>query len=103
METLILASCSPRRSELLTIAGIPFFTVSPDVDESCDLPAARLSLSVYCTRDDSFLPRIPWSRLAEFRLANLRIPKMPYVCSGSFPAVPIRYIQVFQSSLLPVR
>ena len=41
MEKLILASCSPRRSELLTFAGIPFETVSPDVDESCDLPAEK--------------------------------------------------------------
>ena len=41
MEKLILASCSPRRSELLTSAGIPFETVSPDVDESCDLPAGE--------------------------------------------------------------
>ena len=39
MEKLILASCSPRRSELLTLAGIPFETVSPDVDETCSLPA----------------------------------------------------------------
>ncbi len=39
MEKLILASCSPRRSELLTVAGIPFDTVSPDVDETCTLPA----------------------------------------------------------------
>ena len=37
-EKLILASCSPRRSELLTLAGIPFETASPDVDESCSLP-----------------------------------------------------------------
>ena len=35
MEKLVLASCSPRRSELLTAAGIPFETVRPDVDESC--------------------------------------------------------------------
>jgi septum formation protein len=52
METLILASCSPRRSELLTIAGIPFFTVSPDVDESCDLPAAE-AVSVLSARKAS--------------------------------------------------
>jgi len=41
VEKLILASCSPRRSELLSLAGIPFETVSPDVDESCSLPADR--------------------------------------------------------------
>ena len=39
VENLILASCSPRRSELLNLAGIPFTAVSPDVDESCSLPA----------------------------------------------------------------
>ena len=41
MEKLILASCSPRRSELLALAGIPFETVSPDVDETCSLPASE--------------------------------------------------------------
>ena len=41
MEKLILASCSPRRSELLNCAGIPFSAVSPDVDESCSLPAGE--------------------------------------------------------------
>ena len=41
MEKLILASCSPRRSELLALAGIPFETASPDVDESCTLPAEQ--------------------------------------------------------------
>lgn len=35
METLVLASQSPRRIELLRLAGIPFETVKPDVDESC--------------------------------------------------------------------
>ena len=39
MEKLILASCSPRRSELLAHAGIPFETAAPDVDETCSLPA----------------------------------------------------------------
>lgn len=38
MEKLILASCSPRRSELLKLAGIPFEQVSPEVDETCSLP-----------------------------------------------------------------
>ena len=38
METLILASHSPRRSELLRVAGIPFETADPDVDESFDCP-----------------------------------------------------------------
>ena len=41
MEKLILASCSPRRSELLTLAGIPFDAVSPDVDETCGLSAGE--------------------------------------------------------------
>ena len=39
METLVLASRSPRRSELLKAAGIPFETADPDVDESFDCPA----------------------------------------------------------------
>ena len=41
VEKLILASCSPRRSELLTLAGIPFDAVSPDVDETCALSAGE--------------------------------------------------------------
>ena len=40
-EKIVLASCSPRRSELLTLAGIPFETAAPDVDESCSLPAGQ--------------------------------------------------------------
>ena len=39
METLVRASRSPRRSELLKAAGIPFETADPDVDESFDCPA----------------------------------------------------------------
>ena len=38
---LILASSSPRRRELLTQAGIPFEVDAPEVDETCDLPAAE--------------------------------------------------------------
>ena len=41
VEKLVLASCSPRRSELLTLAGIPFETFAPDVDESCSLPVGE--------------------------------------------------------------
>ena len=41
MEKLVLASCSPRRRQLLSLAGIPFDAVSPDVDESVSLPAAE--------------------------------------------------------------
>ena len=41
MDRLILASCSPRRCELLRRTGIPFGTYSPQIDESCDLPAGE--------------------------------------------------------------
>lgn len=37
-EKLILASCSPRRSELLALAGIPFETAVSEADETCALP-----------------------------------------------------------------
>jgi len=40
VETLILASASPRRSELLAHAGIPFENQAADVDEHCGVPAA---------------------------------------------------------------
>lgn len=49
MEKLVLASCSPRRSELLTQAGIPFETAEPDVDEACTLPADQ-AVSVLSAR-----------------------------------------------------
>lgn len=39
LNRLILASQSPRRSELLHRLGISFETDAPDVDESCSLPA----------------------------------------------------------------
>ncbi len=35
--TLILASASPRRRELLSLTGLPFTVDAPDVDEHCDL------------------------------------------------------------------
>ena len=39
MQIPVLASRSPRRQELLRQAGIPFEADSPEVDESCELPA----------------------------------------------------------------
>ena len=40
METIVLASGSPRRRELLTLAGIPFEISAAEVDECCDEPAS---------------------------------------------------------------
>lgn len=37
-KTLILASASPRRRELLSLTGLPFTIAAADVDESCELP-----------------------------------------------------------------
>ena len=34
-KTLILASASPRRRELMAMTGLPFTVDAPDVDESC--------------------------------------------------------------------
>jgi septum formation protein len=45
MEKLVLASSSPRRKELLTLLGIPFIPLHPEIDESvCDhlLPDERV-------------------------------------------------------------
>lgn len=39
LSGLVLASCSPRRSELLHRLGLSFRTDAPDVDEECSLPA----------------------------------------------------------------
>ena len=36
--SLVLASASPRRRELLALTGLPFVIDAPDVDESCTLP-----------------------------------------------------------------
>ena len=41
LNRLILASRSPRRSELLHRLGLSFETDDPDVDESCSLPAVE--------------------------------------------------------------
>ena len=41
METLILASASPRRRELLSHAGIPFEVHAAQVDEHCEGPASE--------------------------------------------------------------
>ena len=46
MEKLVLASRSPRRSELLKLAGIPFEVMVPDVDETCTLPAEEAVVSL---------------------------------------------------------
>ena len=40
METVILASASPRRSELLSLTGIPFEICTARVDEQCAEPAS---------------------------------------------------------------
>ena len=40
METVILASASPRRRELLSLASIPFEVCTARVDEQCAEPAA---------------------------------------------------------------
>ena len=39
MEAIILASGSPRRSEILTRMGVPFEKQAADVDEHCSLGA----------------------------------------------------------------
>ena len=41
LNRLVLASRSPRRSELLHRLGLSFETDDPDVDETCSLPAAE--------------------------------------------------------------
>jgi septum formation protein len=48
METLLLASSSPRRREMLTRLGIPFLGMDPDVDESLrdELPPVRRVLAL---------------------------------------------------------
>lgn len=46
---LILASASPRRRELLALAGIEFIIDAPEVDERCALPAREAVMEI-CRR-----------------------------------------------------
>ncbi len=50
METLILASASPRRSELLARAGIPFEIQAAHVDEHCEGPASASVRTLSCRK-----------------------------------------------------
>jgi septum formation protein len=36
MEQIILASASPRRQEYFRLLGIPFISIAPSIDESCE-------------------------------------------------------------------
>lgn len=62
-DPLILASSSPRRRELLSLAGIPFEVCSPQVDEHCALPpreapaelSRRKALAASALRPRSFI------------------------------------------------
>ena len=47
--SLILASGSPRRRELLSLLGIPFTVDAPQVDEHTDLPPAE-AVAALCVR-----------------------------------------------------
>lgn len=44
--TLILASASPRRRELLSMTGLPFTVDAPEVDETCSLPPREAVLAL---------------------------------------------------------
>ena len=92
MSRLILASRSPRRLELLTRFGVPFETFVPDVDESCDLPAAEavesLSRRKALATSSSFFP---WT---VFPSENRPAGRMPSACFGCFPGARIRFLPV---------
>ena len=59
METLILASASPRRRELLSHAGIPFEVQAADVDEHCGDPAAEAVKILSSRKAQSVRQRFP--------------------------------------------
>ncbi len=44
--TLILASASPRRRELLQLLGYPFLVDAPEVDETCSLGASEAVMAL---------------------------------------------------------
>lgn len=48
--SLILASASPRRRELLALTGLPFTIDAPSVDEHCDLPAKEAVAELCCRK-----------------------------------------------------
>ena len=59
METLILASQSPRRRELLVQAGLPFEVHVPRVDETCSLPAREAVAELSRRKALACLPDFP--------------------------------------------
>ena len=58
-ETLILASQSPRRRELLVQAGLPFEVHVPQVDETCTLPAREAVAELSRRKALACLPDFP--------------------------------------------
>ena len=59
MPGLILASRSPRRVELLGRLGLPFETYSPDIDETCLLPASEAVGFLSVRKANAALARFP--------------------------------------------
>ena len=58
-ETLVLASQSPRRRELLAQAGLPFEVHVPQVDETCSLPAGEAVAELSRRKALACLPDFP--------------------------------------------
>ena len=50
METIVLASGSPRRRELLSRLSIPFEVITADVDETCSLGARAAVYELACRK-----------------------------------------------------
>ena len=59
LETLILASQSPRRRELLSQAGLPFEIFVPHVDETCFLPARDAVAELSRRKASACISRFP--------------------------------------------
>ena len=50
METIVLASGSPRRRELLSRLSVPFEVITADVDETCSLGARAAVYELACRK-----------------------------------------------------
>lgn len=82
--TLVLASASPRRSEILKLLGVPFETEAPQIEEECCDPDSRewprllareKALDVSCRKKDRWV--IGFDTLVFLEEKPLGKPKTP--------------------------
>ena len=82
-QTVILASASPRRRDLLNMAGVPFQIVVSDIEET---------LEPGCTPEQAVVQLAPWK---EKFSENRKMRETQPVCYADYPESPIKYSQEF--------